>query len=49
LKLRDELNHGAASRPELYLPDLAEERIHVTDLDCIVGRHRLARSEALLA
>jgi N-(2-amino-2-carboxyethyl)-L-glutamate synthase len=40
--------HGAARRPELYLPDLAEECIHVTDLDCIVGCHRLVRSEALL-
>jgi N-(2-amino-2-carboxyethyl)-L-glutamate synthase len=40
--------HGAARRPELYLPDLAEECIHVTDLDCIVGCHRLVRSEAIL-
>ena len=40
--------HGAAICPELYLPDLAEECIHVTDLDCIVGCHRLVRSEAIL-
>jgi cysteine synthase A len=40
--------HGAARRPELYQPDLADECIHVTDLDCIVGCHRLVRSEALL-
>jgi N-(2-amino-2-carboxyethyl)-L-glutamate synthase len=41
--------HGAARRPELYRPDLADECIHVTDLDCIVGCHRLVRSEAILA
>lgn len=41
--------HGAAIRPELYLPDLAEKCIHVTDLDCIVGCRRLVRSEAILA
>lgn len=41
--------HGAARRPELYQPDLADECIHVTDLDCIVGCHRLVRSEAILA
>jgi N-(2-amino-2-carboxyethyl)-L-glutamate synthase len=40
--------HGAAIRPELYRPDLAEECIHVTDLDCVVGCRRLARSEAIL-
>jgi N-(2-amino-2-carboxyethyl)-L-glutamate synthase len=40
--------HGAARRPELYQPDLADECIHVTDLDCIVGCHRLVRSEAIL-
>jgi cysteine synthase A len=40
--------HGAARRPELYLPDLAEECIHVTDLDCVVGCRRLVRSEAIL-
>jgi N-(2-amino-2-carboxyethyl)-L-glutamate synthase len=40
--------HGAARRPELYLPGLADECIHVTDLDCVVGCHRLVRSEALL-
>jgi 2,3-diaminopropionate biosynthesis protein SbnA len=40
--------HGAARRPELYQPDLADQCIHVTDLDCVVGCHRLVRSEALL-
>src|SRR5262245_20431530 len=40
--------HGAARRPELYQPGLADECIRVTDLDCIVGCHRLVRSEAIL-
>jgi 2,3-diaminopropionate biosynthesis protein SbnA len=40
--------HGAAKRPELYQPGLADECVHVTDLDCIVGCHRLARSESIL-
>jgi len=41
--------HGAAIVPGLYQPDLAERCIHVTDLDCVVGCHRLARREAILA
>jgi N-(2-amino-2-carboxyethyl)-L-glutamate synthase len=40
--------HGAARRPELYRPDLADECIHVADLDCVVGCRRLARNEAIL-
>jgi cysteine synthase A len=40
--------HGAAKRPDLYRPDLADECVHVTDLDCVVGCRRLVRSEALL-
>jgi len=40
--------HGAAKRPDLYRPDLADECIHVTDLDCVVGCRRLVRSEAVL-
>jgi cysteine synthase A len=40
--------HGAAVRPQLYRDDLANEHIHVTDLECVVGCHRLARQEALL-
>jgi cysteine synthase A len=40
--------HGATKRPELYRPDLADECIHVTDLDCVVGCRRLMRSEAVL-
>lgn len=41
--------HGAAVRPELYQPDLADKCIHVTDLDCITGCRRLARMEAIVA
>jgi 2,3-diaminopropionate biosynthesis protein SbnA len=40
--------HGAMRRPELYRPDMADECIHVTDLDCVVGCRRLMRSEAIL-
>lgn len=41
--------HGAGRRPELYQPNLADECIHVTDLDCVVGCRRLVHSEAILA
>ena len=41
--------HGAALRPQLYRHDMADECIHVTDLECVVGCRRLARSEAILA
>ena len=41
--------HGAARCPELYRPDLANECVLVTDLDCVVGCRRLVQSEAILA
>ncbi len=41
--------HGAGRRPELYHASLADECIHVTDLDCVVGCRRLVQSEAILA
>lgn len=41
--------HGASITPELFHPGLADECIHVTDLDCIVGCRRLVRHEAILA
>jgi cysteine synthase A len=41
--------HGAAVRPALYRPDLADQCVLVTDLDCITGCRRLARMEAILA
>jgi cysteine synthase A len=40
--------HGAARRPELYQPDLADECLHVSDLDCVVGCRRLVHREAIL-
>lgn len=41
--------HGAALRPELYQPDLADRCIHVSDVECVVGCRRLLRREAILA
>jgi cysteine synthase A len=41
--------HGAAVRPALYEPDIAERCIHVSDLDCVVGCRRLVHEEAILA
>jgi cysteine synthase A len=40
--------HGAAIRPALYQPALADRCIHVSDLDCVVGCRRLLQREALL-
>lgn len=41
--------HGASVTPPLYQPGLAEQCVHVTDLDCVVGCRRLVRQEAILA
>ncbi|MFD8965690.1 2,3-diaminopropionate biosynthesis protein SbnA [Streptomyces sp. NPDC059568] len=41
--------HGAAVRPGLYRDGLADEVVHVADLDCVVGCRRLASREAILA
>ncbi|MCX5202693.1 2,3-diaminopropionate biosynthesis protein SbnA [Streptomyces sp. NBC_00237] len=41
--------HGAAVRPALHLPGLAETVVHVSDLACVVGCRRLAATEAILA
>lgn len=41
--------HGAAVRPELFQPDMADTCIHVSDLDCIIGCRRLVKREAILA
>ena len=41
--------HGASLRPELFQPNLADSSIYVSDLDCVVGCRRLARTEAILA
>jgi len=40
--------HGASVRPALFQPGLADHCVHVTDLDCVVGCRRLARTEAAL-
>jgi cysteine synthase A len=41
--------HGAAVRPELFDPALADEVVHVSDLDCVVGCRTLTDREAILA
>jgi len=41
--------HGAAIRPELCEDGLAQEVVHVSDLDCVIGCRRLVRREAILA
>lgn len=41
--------HGAAVPPALYREGVADEVVHVTDLDCVVGCRRLVGAEALLA
>ncbi|GAB7184062.1 2,3-diaminopropionate biosynthesis protein SbnA [Kitasatospora sp. Ki12] len=41
--------HGASVRPALFGADLADEVVHVDDLDCLVGCRALARREAILA
>ena len=41
--------HGAAVRPPLYQPTLANDVVYVSDLDCVVGCHRLLKREAILA
>ncbi|MBF0377037.1 MAG: 2,3-diaminopropionate biosynthesis protein SbnA [Desulfamplus sp.] len=41
--------HGAARVPELMIPDLQDDVVHITDIDCVVGCRRLLHSEAILA
>jgi cysteine synthase A len=40
---------GASVRPPLLDPSAADQAIHVTDLECVVGCRQLMRSEAILA
>ncbi len=40
---------GAADTPPLCLPQLIDQVVHVSDLDCIAGCRRLAKKEAILA
>ena len=41
--------HGAALVPPLFRPDLADQCVYVSDLDCVVGCRRLINREVLLA
>jgi cysteine synthase A len=41
--------HGAAVRPALFNTTIADDCIHVTDIDCVVYCHQLVRREAILA
>jgi len=41
--------HGAAIVPPLFNATLADECVHVSDLECVVGCHRLVQEEAFLA
>lgn len=41
--------HGASVRPELFDPSAADEVVHVTDLESVVGCRRLVAREAILA
>src|ERR1700749_3792235 len=41
--------HGAAVTPQLFRQGLADESIHVSDLDCVIGCRRLVQEEAILA
>lgn len=41
--------HGTARVPELFSSDLADRFVQVSDLDCVIGCHRLLREEAILA
>lgn len=41
--------HGAAIVPPLFSDGLADDCVHVSDLECVIGCHRLAREEAFLA
>jgi len=40
--------HGSAIVPQLFRHDLADDFVHVTDLDCVVGCRKLVRQEGLL-
>jgi cysteine synthase A len=41
--------HGSAMVPGLYQPGLEDRCIHVADIDCVVGCHKLVRRESILA
>ena len=41
--------HGAAVTPALFQSNLADERVHISDLESVIGCRTLARREAILA
>jgi cysteine synthase A len=41
--------HGSSIRPALMQADLADEVVHVSDLECVVGCRSLVRAESILA
>lgn len=41
--------HGAGVLPPLFSPDLADQVVHVADIDAVRGCHDLARQEGILA
>lgn len=41
--------HGASRMPDLYRDGMEDMHLHITDLDCVVGCHRLLHREAILA
>ena len=41
--------HGAAVRPRLFQEELADDCIHISDVECVIGCRRLVRLESLLA
>jgi N-(2-amino-2-carboxyethyl)-L-glutamate synthase len=41
--------HGAGVRPALLQDDLADQVVHVDDLECVMGCRRLLRREGILA
>jgi 2,3-diaminopropionate biosynthesis protein SbnA len=41
--------HGAAVKPRLFKPNMADASVLVTDLECVLGCRRLVRQEAILA
>jgi N-(2-amino-2-carboxyethyl)-L-glutamate synthase len=47
--LRHVPGHGAAILPELFSPDLNDDYIIVTDMDCVNGCRRLLKYESILA
>jgi cysteine synthase A len=41
--------HGSGIVPQLYVPNLADRFVRVSDLDCVIGCRRLVKREAILA